>query len=77
MKATSLAISDVILLESKVFGDDGGCYFESLDQSKFEVAIGRHVTFVQANHSRSVKNVLRGLHYQIQQPQGKSEHTIK
>lgn len=71
MKATPLAISDVILLEPKVFGDDRGFFFESFNQAKFEAAIGRHVTFVQDNHSRSVKNVLRGLHYQIQQPQGK------
>ncbi len=71
MKATPLAIPDVILLEPKVFGDDRGFFFESFNQAKFEAAIGRHVTFVQDNHSRSVKNVLRGLHYQIQQPQGK------
>jgi dTDP-4-dehydrorhamnose 3,5-epimerase len=71
MKSTPLAIPDVILLEPKVFGDDRGFFFESFNQAKFEVAIGRHVTFVQDNHSRSVKNVLRGLHYQIQQPQGK------
>ena len=71
MKSTPLAIPDVILLEPKVFGDDRDFFFESFNQEKFEVAIGRHVTFVQYNHSRSVKNVLRGLHYQIQQPQGK------
>jgi len=71
MKATPLAIPDVILLEPKVFGDDRGFFFESFNQAKFEAAIGRHVTFVQDNHSRSVKNVLRGLHCQIQQPQGK------
>jgi len=65
MKATPLAIPDVILLEPKVFGDDRDFFFESFNQEKFEVAIGRHVTFVQDNHSRSVKNVLRGLHYQI------------
>jgi dTDP-4-dehydrorhamnose 3,5-epimerase len=71
MKATPLAIPDVILLEPKVFGDDRGFFFESFNQAKIEAAIGRHVTFVQDNHSRSVKNVLRGLHYQILQPQGK------
>ena len=71
MKATHLAIPDVILLEPKVFGDDRGFFFESFNQEKFEEAIGRKVSFVQDNHSRSVKNVLRGLHYQIQQPQGK------
>lgn len=71
MKATPLAIPDVILLEPKVFGDERGFFFESFNQAKFEKAIDRHVTFVQDNHSRSSRNVLRGLHYQIQQPQGK------
>ncbi len=71
MKATPLAIPEVILIEPKVFGDDRGFFFESFNQAKFEAAIGRQVAFVQDNHSRSVKNVLRGLHYQIQQPQGK------
>ena len=77
MKATPLAIPEVILLEPKVFGDDRGFFFESFNQSKFEAAIGRHVTFVQDNHSRSVKNVLRGLHYQIQQPQGKLVRVVQ
>jgi dTDP-4-dehydrorhamnose 3,5-epimerase len=77
MKATPLAIPDVILLEPKVFGDDRGFFFESFNQAKFESAIGRHVTFVQDNHSRSVKNVLRGLHYQIQQPQGKLVRVVQ
>lgn len=71
MKATRLAIPEVILLEPKVFGDDRGFFFESFNQAGFEEAIGKKVDFVQDNHSRSVKNVLRGLHYQIQQPQGK------
>ena len=71
MKATHLAIPDVILLEPKVFGDDRGFFFESFNQAKFEEIVGKKVNFVQDNHSRSVKNVLRGLHYQIQQPQGK------
>lgn len=71
MKSTPLAIHDVILLEPKVFGDERGFFFESFNQAECEAAIGRHVTFVQDNHSRSVKNVLRGLHYQILQPQGK------
>jgi dTDP-4-dehydrorhamnose 3,5-epimerase len=77
MKATLLAIPDVILLEPKVFGDDRGFFFESFNQGKFEAAIGRHVTFVQDNHSRSVKNVLRGLHYQLQQPQGKLVRVVQ
>jgi len=68
MKATPLAIPDGILLEPKVFGDDRGLFFESFNQAKCGVAIGRQVIFVQDNHSRSVKNVLRGLHCQIQEP---------
>jgi dTDP-4-dehydrorhamnose 3,5-epimerase len=71
MKATQLAIPDILLLEPKVFGDDRGFFFESFNQAQFEDAVGKQVSFVQDNHSRSVKNVLRGLHYQIQQPQGK------
>lgn len=71
MKATPLAIPDVILIEPKVFGDNRGFFFESLNQGQFEAAVGRQVRFVQDNHSRSAQNVLRGLHYQIEQPQGK------
>lgn len=71
MKATRLAIPDIVLFEPKVFGDDRGFFFESFNHAQFEEAIGRKVTFVQDNHSKSAKNVLRGLHYQIQQPQGK------
>lgn len=71
MNATPLAISDVILLEPRVFGDDRGFFFESFNQRLFEQIVGRTASFVQDNHSRSVKNVLRGLHYQIRQPQGK------
>ena len=71
MKATPLAIPDVYLIEPQVFGDERGFFFESLNQAKFEEAIGRKVQFVQDNHSKSSKNVLRGLHFQTQQPQGK------
>ena len=71
MKATRLAIPDVILFEPKVFGDDRGFFFESFNHAQFEETIGRKVSFAQDNHSKSAKNVLRGLHYQIQQPQGK------
>ncbi|MGJ0515805.1 MAG: dTDP-4-dehydrorhamnose 3,5-epimerase [Methylomicrobium sp.] len=71
MKATPLAIPEVILLEPTVYGDDRGFFYESFNQRQFEEFIGRKVNFVQDNHSRSAKNVLRGLHYQIQQPQGK------
>ncbi len=71
MKATSLLIPDVFLLEPKVFGDARGFFFESFNQNQFQEAIQREVTFVQDNHSRSSQYVLRGLHYQIQQAQGK------
>jgi dTDP-4-dehydrorhamnose 3,5-epimerase len=71
MIATRLAISDVVLLEPKVFGDERGFFYESFNQQSFEAAIGRSVSFVQDNHSCSARGVLRGLHYQLQQPQGK------
>jgi dTDP-4-dehydrorhamnose 3,5-epimerase len=71
MHATKLSIPEVILFEPKVFGDDRGFFFESFNNRLFEEATGLKRTFVQDNHSRSVKNVLRGLHYQIQHPQGK------
>lgn len=71
MKATPLAISDVVLFEPKVFGDDRGFFFESFNHAQFETAINKSIYFVQDNHSRSALNVLRGLHYQIKQPQGK------
>lgn len=77
MKITPLAISDIMLLEPTVFGDERGFFFESFNQRQFETAIGKKVQFVQDNHSRSAKNVLRGLHYQIQQPQGKLVRVIK
>jgi len=65
MKVTSLDIPDVLLIEPQVFGDDRGFFFESFNQKKFEEAVGRKINFVQDNHSKSVKGVLRGLHYQI------------
>lgn len=77
MKATPLAIPDVVLIEPKVFGDERGFFFESFNQAQFEEAIGKSVQFVQDNHSRSAKNVLRGLHYQIQQPQGKLVRVVQ
>jgi dTDP-4-dehydrorhamnose 3,5-epimerase len=77
MKATRLAITDVVLLEPKVFGDDRGFFFESFNQATFEQAVGKTVSFVQDNHSRSVHNVLRGMHYQIQQPQGKLVRVVQ
>ena len=71
MKATPLAIPEVLLLEPRVFGDARGFSFESFNQVQFETAVGCAVNFVQDNHSRSAQNVLRGLHYQIRQPQAK------
>ncbi|NBA80838.1 dTDP-4-dehydrorhamnose 3,5-epimerase [Pseudomonas putida] len=71
MKVTPLAIPEVMLLEPKVFGDDRGFFFESFNHAAFEAAIGRSVNFVQDNHSSSRQNVLRGMHYQLHQPQGK------
>ena len=77
MKITPTAISEVLLIEPQVFGDDRGFFFESFHQAKFEAAVGEPVTFVQDNHSLSAKNVLRGLHYQIRQPQGKLVRVVK
>ncbi len=77
MNVIKTAIPDVMIIEPKVFGDDRGFFFESFNQAQFEAAVGRKVNFVQDNHSRSVKNVLRGLHYQIQQPQGKLVRVVQ
>ncbi|AZN37853.1 dTDP-4-dehydrorhamnose 3,5-epimerase [Iodobacter ciconiae] len=72
MKIIDTAISDVKIIEPQVFGDDRGFFYESFNHAKFEASIGRKVEFVQDNHSRSVKGVLRGLHYQLPpHPQGK------
>jgi dTDP-4-dehydrorhamnose 3,5-epimerase len=70
MKVSSL-LSDALVFEPEIYRDDRGFFFESFNQRRFEDAVGRSLTFVQDNHSRSVKNVLRGLHYQIRQPQAK------
>lgn len=64
-------LPDVLIIEPKVFGDARGFFYESFNARAFAEATGLQVTFVQDNHSRSAKNVLRGLHYQIKQPQGK------
>lgn len=77
MKAIRLAIPEVVLIEPQVFGDARGFFFESFNHARFEEGIGRPVQFVQDNHSRSVKNVLRGLHYQIQHPQGKLVRVVQ
>lgn len=71
MLVTPMALPDVLLLEPKVFGDTRGFFFESYNRKAFQQATGLDVDFVQDNHSRSAQGVLRGLHYQIQQPQGK------
>lgn len=71
MEVTPTAIPEVMLLQPRVFGDDRGYFFESYNQRQFEAAVGYPARFVQDNQSRSAQGVLRGLHYQIQQPQGK------
>jgi len=71
MKVIPTALPEVLLIEPKVFGDDRGFFFESFNERAFDEAVGRPVTFVQDNHSRSARHVLRGLHYQIEQTQGK------
>lgn len=65
MKATRLAIPDIVLIEPKVFGDERGFFFESYNQSVFNELTGLDIQFVQDNHSRSARNVLRGLHFQL------------
>ncbi len=71
MNVIKTSIPDVLIIEPKVFGDSRGFFYESFNQQAFNKAIGLDVNFVQDNHSRSAKGVLRGLHYQIKQPQGK------
>ena len=71
MQIQTTAIPDVLILEPTVFGDDRGFYYESFNQKRFAELTGITRSFVQDNHSKSAKGVLRGLHYQIQQPQGK------
>ena len=77
MIATPLAIPHVVLLDPRVFGDERGFFFESFNQKIFNDLIGQEVTFVQDNHSRSSKNVLRGLHYQCEHAQGKLVRVIQ
>ena len=71
MQVIQTAIPEVLILEPQVYGDERGFFFESFNEQKFEALTGVKTDFVQDNHSRSAANVLRGLHYQIQQPQGK------
>jgi dTDP-4-dehydrorhamnose 3,5-epimerase len=77
MKATPTAIPGVLIIEPKVFGDARGFFFESFNQKAFNDATGTDHTFVQDNHSRSAKGVLRGLHYQVNRPQGKLVRVVR
>ncbi len=77
MKVTSTAIPDVLIIEPKVFGDARGFFYESFNQKAFDEATGQNLNFVQDNHSHSAKGVLRGLHYQILQPQGKLVRVVR
>lgn len=76
MRIERTAIPEVLILEPQVFGDARGFFFESFNQRRWQEETGLQTVFVQENHSRSVRNVLRGLHYQIQQPQGKLVRVI-
>jgi dTDP-4-dehydrorhamnose 3,5-epimerase len=71
MKAITTEIPGVLILEPKVFGDERGFFFESYNRRAFREATGIDPSFVQDNHSKSARNVLRGLHYQVKNPQGK------
>ncbi len=77
MKVTPTAIPEVLVFEPQVFGDDRGFFFESYNARKFEQLTGVPANFVQDNHSKSARNVLRGLHYQIRQPQGKLVRVVQ
>ena len=77
MKVTPTAIPDVLIFEPKVFGDARGFFLESFNEKAFCQAVGAVVSFKQDNHSRSRKGVLRGLHYQVQQPQGKLVRVVR
>ena len=76
MQVVPTAIPDLFTIEPKVFGDDRGFFYESFNQRRFTELTGVTDSFVQDNHSKSARNVLRGLHYQIQQPQGKLVRVI-
>ena len=77
MIATPTDIPDLLIVEPEVFSDNRGFFFESFNRRKFADLIGHDVDFVQDSHSRSIKNVLRGLHYQIQHPQAKLVRVIQ
>ena len=76
MNVIQTAIPDVLIIEPRVFADARGFFFESFNQKRWQETTGLDTVFVQENHSRSGKNVLRGLHYQIQHPQGKLVRAI-
>ncbi len=77
MKATPTALPEVLLIEPQVFGDERGFFFESWNQQRFDEAVGRPTRFVQDNHSKSRRGVLRGLHYQVAQTQGKLVRVVQ
>ena len=77
MKVTPTPIPEVLVIEPKMFGDARGFFYESFNQTAFNQATGLNLNFVQDNHSRSARGVLRGLHYQIQQPQGKLVRVVR
>ncbi len=77
MKAHPTALPGVFVVEPAVFGDARGFFFESFNQRELEAALGRELRFVQDNHSRSARGVLRGLHYQLPQPQGKLVRVVR
>lgn len=77
MKVAPTAIADLLIIDHKVFWDDRGFFFESFNQRRFAELTGIDAEFVQDNHSRSARHVLRGLHYQIQHPQGKLVRVVE
>ncbi|MBU1215156.1 MAG: dTDP-4-dehydrorhamnose 3,5-epimerase [Gammaproteobacteria bacterium] len=77
MKAVQTEIPDLLIIEPKVFGDSRGFFFESFNKRMFHELTGIEAEFVQDNHSRSSQGVLRGLHYQIKQPQGKLVRVVR
>ena len=77
MKVVATSIPDVLIIEPKVFGDPRGFFFESFNEKQFTDATGLTPNFVQDNHSRSARGVLRGLHYQVRQPQGKLVRVVR
>lgn len=77
MKVVPTAIPEVLVIEPRVFGDARGFFFESFNQKAFGAATGVDLPFVQDNHSRSAQGVLRGLHYQLRQPQGKLVRVVR